>query len=148
MRSFEKQQLPCGTDDRSPCDKLNGCIEKTKNIALCQWKRMENLLLDWLSQVWQHDMIPGVGRRRTRRWPGGRGVTSNGGTFVQPSRSTGWRWCLFLPNCSSTSCRLTAHMRWRKKRWQLSDSKLIAALRKNKCKKGSVCSKNIDKTKN
>ena len=117
--------------------KQTSCIEKSRKKPLSQMKSTwRNLLLDWLPQVWQHDRIPGVGRRRTRRRPGGRGVTGNGGTFVQASRNTGWRWRLFLRNCSSTSGRLTARNRWKeKRRWQLSDNKLIAALDKKQVQK-------------
>ena len=117
--------------------KQTSCIEKSRKKPLSQMKSTwRNLLLDCLPQVRQHDRIPGVGRRRTRRRPGGRGVTGNGGTFVQASRNTGWRWRLFLRSCSSTSSRLSARNRWKeKRRWQLSDNKLIAALDKKQVQK-------------
>ena len=127
-----------GDDNRRTCDKSRPvALKNQEKAAISKMKSTwRNLLLDCLPQVRQHDRIPGVGRRRTSRRPGGRDVTGNGGTFVQASRNTGWRWRLFLRSCSSTSGRLTARNRWKeKRRWHLSDNKLIAALDKKQVQK-------------
>ena len=78
--------------------KQTSCIEKSRKKSLSQMKSTwRNLLLDCLPQVRQHDRIPGVGRRRTSRRPGGRMSPAMGAPlFKRAETRVGVGACFFV----------------------------------------------------